>query len=78
VAQLCASVVGFMVVVLIAIRGIRKALSSRETHLPLPSDSLHIDSSIIEDKDEDVLPTFELEKKRTISTVSYFKSSERV
>lgn len=77
VAQVCASIVGFMVVALVATRGIRKALSSYETHLPLPSDSVHIDASTIHDKDEDVLPTFELGKKITTNS-SYFKSSERV
>lgn len=77
VAQICGAIIGFMVVAFVAARGIKKSLASRETHLPLPNDSVHIDSSFVDDKEDDTLPTLQL-GKRTGNAAAYFKSSERV
>lgn len=78
VASICASLVGFVFIAFVATRGIKKYLSSKETHLPLPIDSVHIDPTIVEDDEEIVLQKFEVEKKKPKTTASYFRSAERV
>lgn len=78
VASICASIIGFIFIAFVTTRGIKKYLNSKETHLPLPNDSVHIDPSIIESDEEIVSPKFEIEKQKPKNTASYFRSAERV
>ena len=66
-AQLCAFVVGLVDVVLISTRRMRKASSSHETYRPLPSHGFHIDSSIIYDKEVEMVDISILPKTRELS-----------
>mmetsp|Transcript_9304 Transcript_9304/g.20449 ORF Transcript_9304/g.20449 Transcript_9304/m.20449 type:complete len:523 (+) Transcript_9304:17-1585(+) len=75
VAYVCAGVACVAILVFAIVRTVKRSSDSEtKTHLPLPSDSEHMDINFEVDSEEDAIPTFDLKKTEK----SYFKSAERV